>query len=114
VQFTPLHHAAMRGHTKAAMRLVTVGADIYAQTLDGLTPLDWAARNGHVPCLTALHDAAQGCAPLQRPGSIAYFGEDGQISSLEQTLPDTTGRELRNPWTRFGEFEWCKAGPKHL
>lgn len=96
--------------------LVSAGADIHAQTLDDLTPLDWAARNGHVPCLVALHDAAKHLEsiPKQPPGSVTTFSRSGEVVEVRVTRPDTTGRELLTPWARFGKFEWLQKGPSHM
>ena len=81
MHFTALHHAAMRGHTPAALRLVAGGADVLAQTFDGYTPMDWAARNGHVPCLIALHEAAKRQeGPRSPPGCTVYYAPDGEIA----------------------------------
>jgi len=111
--FTPLHHAAMRGHTDAAMRLVEAGADIFSQTTDDYIAMDWAARNGHIECLTALHEHSKKHTgePNQPPlGAIATLDRGGEIVQVVRTRPDTTGREMDTPWTRFGKFEWQAKG----
>ncbi|MGI9338619.1 MAG: ankyrin repeat domain-containing protein [Gammaproteobacteria bacterium] len=39
---TPLHCAAMSGQPEIALALVKMGADLFAVTTEGKTPLDWA------------------------------------------------------------------------
>lgn len=51
---TPLHHAAVRGHTDLVALLVDAGADVDAQNHSGETPLHWAVirnRKGAVEVL---------------------------------------------------------------
>src|SRR4051812_2852802 len=44
--FTPLHHAAARGHPEAVTVLLELGADPNALAGDGSTALHWAAARG--------------------------------------------------------------------
>jgi len=46
--FTPLHHAAIHGHTEAAELLLQHGADVNAKSRLGRTPLTLALQNKHV------------------------------------------------------------------
>eukprot|EP00288_Rhodomonas_lens_P004610 CAMPEP_0177719332 /NCGR_PEP_ID=MMETSP0484_2-20121128/16047_1 /TAXON_ID=354590 /ORGANISM="Rhodomonas lens, Strain RHODO" /LENGTH=334 /DNA_ID=CAMNT_0019231543 /DNA_START=342 /DNA_END=1343 /DNA_ORIENTATION=+ len=46
--WTPLHHAAFKGHPRIVRKLVKLGAEIEAQNRDGNTPLLAAARYGRV------------------------------------------------------------------
>ncbi|KAL0164099.1 hypothetical protein M9458_039852, partial [Cirrhinus mrigala] len=43
---TPLHLAAMEGHTKAVSALLAGKAKVGAKDMDGCSPLHYAARNG--------------------------------------------------------------------
>ena len=45
--WTPLHHAALRGHGATVAALLAAGAAVDARTKDGDQPLHWAARQGH-------------------------------------------------------------------
>jgi ankyrin repeat protein len=47
--WTPLHHAAERGHSSVIALLIARGADVDAREGgDGATPLHWAACRGHL------------------------------------------------------------------
>ena len=49
---TALGLAAARGHYDVCVLLIELGADVNFEGLDGrLTPLDFAAENGHLPIL---------------------------------------------------------------
>jgi hypothetical protein len=55
---TPLHVAAMRGHTKIVEVLLAKGADPAARDNDGWTPLHWAMSGGHTDVTRLLRDRA--------------------------------------------------------
>ena len=50
--FTPLHGAAIHGHTEISRALIELGADVNADF--GAKPLHWAAMNGHTEIARAL------------------------------------------------------------
>jgi len=55
--FTPLHAAAMHGHTEVCETLLAAGADVNAQTNpQGYAPLHSAAFAGHVETIRVLLD----------------------------------------------------------
>ncbi len=45
---TPLHYAALNGHTEVAKVLLAAGASVNATDEWNRTPLHWAGYNGHV------------------------------------------------------------------
>lgn len=54
-RFTPLHAAAMNGHSSVCAALIRVGADVNAQTEpQGYSPLHSAAFGGHIDTLRVL------------------------------------------------------------
>jgi ankyrin repeat protein len=54
-RFTPLHCAAMNGHSKVCATLIKVGANVNAQTdPQGYAPLHTAAFTGHVEAIRVL------------------------------------------------------------
>ena len=77
-----MHLAAYNGHTGVAKILIAHGANVNARTHAGVTPLDWAERNGHAEVATLLK---------------AKGGESGKQLPAENTLADY--RELRPPRT---------------
>ena len=55
-QWTPLHHACIKGNMEVAMALVDRGADVHARDVDQRTPLHEACINGHLEFAMALVD----------------------------------------------------------
>lgn len=57
--------AAYRGHTDVARLLIASGARVNVHTREGITPLDWAQRNGNseVVQLLITHGAQTGSSP---------------------------------------------------
>jgi ankyrin repeat protein len=51
---TPLHLAAIRGHTNIARTLVNAGADRNVKDFDDNTPLHYASEYGHFECIIYL------------------------------------------------------------
>lgn len=56
-QMTPLHHAALNGHTGIIRLLLEHKADIEARDAYGYTPLLSAVRNNHLPAVRELVEA---------------------------------------------------------
>lgn len=56
---TPLHFAALGGHTKAIELLLKNGAKLDCLTVDGKNPLHFAAIKGHAGVLKSLLESAQ-------------------------------------------------------
>ena len=56
---TALHDASTEGHTRVALLLVSMGANVLARTKDGWTCLMCACSNGHVQLAQLL--LAAGC-----------------------------------------------------
>lgn len=47
LQRTPLHLASWAGHTSLVAMLITRGADVHAEAVDGFRAIHFAAQNGH-------------------------------------------------------------------
>lgn len=62
-QLTPLHFAVTYSYTDLARMLIEKGADPNAKNDYGMTPLDWAAIDGHTDLVKLLQGAAK-----QQPG----------------------------------------------
>jgi len=56
---TPLHLAAIRGHTKIVRSLLKVGADKNCKDFDENTPLHYASEFGHFECIIYLVKEAE-------------------------------------------------------
>jgi ankyrin repeat protein len=68
-QFTPLHSAAMFGHTEVCELLLGTGADVNAQTdPQGYAPLHSAAFAGHVETIRVLLAHGGDCSLLNYRG----------------------------------------------
>lgn len=48
---TPLHGACWVGHVDSVRLLLSLGANVDAEDIDGDTPLNWAASHGHLSCV---------------------------------------------------------------
>ncbi|CAI6084048.1 unnamed protein product [Clonostachys chloroleuca] len=68
---TPMHHAAARGRTEAVRILAQRGGDVNLKTIEGFTPLHFAAKIGHPSIVKVLlelgakqFECSDGCTPL--------------------------------------------------
>ncbi|CAJ1333449.1 unnamed protein product [Effrenium voratum] len=93
---TALHVTAVRGHEDVAAGLLRAKADALALSGRGETPVQLAARNGHVEVVKVLR--AAGAVPLQAEGISKLMGQapaswrDGQRKKLRRALGDDRRR----------------------
>lgn len=86
---SPLHLAAFRGHKGAVAALAAIKSDVNLTDQNGRTPLDLAASQGHVECVSTLMDyGAQ--QDLAQPGNlltaIHRAAANGHSMCLQQLL----------------------------
>ena len=55
--WSPLHWAALYGHTDIARFFIDKGAEVNAKDKNGCTPLHWAAKKGHADIVRILLNA---------------------------------------------------------
>lgn len=93
---SPLHLAAIRGHTKIVRLLINNGSDKNAKDFDENTPLHYASEFGHFECIIYLVKEAYADALVKNkfgygPSDIA---QNFQIRQLFETLvPQLRQRE---------------------
>ena len=106
--YTPLHDAAINGHTLVVQCLLAHGALASAANDFGMTPLDRAARNGHlsvVQCLLA-HGASPtvvrklGITPLQ------WAATDGHLPVVQCLLAHGASVTVAN-WLGIHSLHWA-------
>ena len=56
-EWTPMHHAAEKGHAEAIKGLKDAGADVSVIDNTGRTPMHYAVQKGHAKAIKALKDA---------------------------------------------------------
>ncbi len=56
---SPLHAAALNGHSECVIELICAGADLSASNIQGQTPLDVAEANHHHDVVDLLRDRMQ-------------------------------------------------------
>ncbi|KGO44417.1 hypothetical protein PEX1_072020 [Penicillium expansum] len=109
LRWTPLHRAAMNGHTSTVIFLLTVvNANPETPDLMGLTPLHLASMNGHAAAVTALldHGHADPNASDEEgrtPGDLALEKLDEEtISKLDPRLFEYS-REIIDAGSTVGQ-----------
>lgn len=91
---TPLHYAVRSNNVAAIRTLVDLGADINADDIDGVTPLDYAMGRGHVPFLQMRQPPNESLANVLR--------ELGATQELEETpFWPNVGPPFYYPWHVF-------------
>ncbi len=70
---TPLHHAALGGHSVIAELLLDRGADISAVDAQNRTPLHHAAFEGHAACVTLLLERGSDVTAREFRGRTPLF-----------------------------------------
>ncbi len=85
-KLTALHYAACNGHLGVVEYLVGLNNfNLEAQDIDGLTPLSWAARQGHLHIVKSLHRA--GAAIIQKTAdgktALQLAAENGKNEIVE-------------------------------
>uniref|UniRef100_A0A7S0I2W8 Uncharacterized protein n=1 Tax=Hanusia phi TaxID=3032 RepID=A0A7S0I2W8_9CRYP len=102
----------MRGHTDTVRVLAEHGADLFARTAEGFTPMDWAERNGHIDTMLLLDDLMSNCTEIP-----CTYGKERKLAANGTLLeekpirdPLTEYKLLRklnqDPWRTFSRFEW--------
>ena len=79
---TPLHWAALEGHTKVAKVLLAKGADVNAEDEQGGTLLQWAALGGSVETATLLLDSGADV----NGGNAGFSGWTAPLETRTQEL----------------------------
>eukprot|EP00658_Telonema_sp_P-2_P063775 TRINITY_DN5255_c0_g1_i1.p1 TRINITY_DN5255_c0_g1~~TRINITY_DN5255_c0_g1_i1.p1 ORF type:complete len:578 (+),score=122.75 TRINITY_DN5255_c0_g1_i1:215-1948(+) len=90
---TPLHYAAVKGHTEPLKILVELGADVMHCDEYHMTPLHKAAKNGHSGAVRVLAQIGSGLNPLDRFGQTplhvaACVGHTAVIKVLAEVSAD--------------------------
>lgn len=81
---TPLHVASMYGQLSAIQALIENGADPFVVDSDGMTPLDYCVKEGHVSCVDYFQDLGI------KPHSDEENVEDDDSMAIAYTLMETT------------------------
>eukprot|EP00913_Durusdinium_trenchii_P027168 g25491.t1 len=91
---TPLHYAAVSGHSDAAQRLVDLGADVDAQNNAGQTPWELAQRHGRKTRM----------APVLRPVYVSSLGgRSRRVIELKAEAEQKLGFKICELITSSGE-----------
>ena len=110
---TPLHYAALKGHSKVVIVLLSAGACIQPQDTYGWTALHAAAHNGHADVVEVLIHWKQRWAPgAYNPRALGVsLGISGHRNDLVQEIsePDRdqapTERDLANAGPRTDRWK---------
>jgi ankyrin repeat protein len=82
--FTPMHFAAMIGHAEMVDFLLSKGARINAQDVDGATPLHLAISNSHLAVVKLLvQSGAQFTGDRDGSGRLTYAHRVGEAPMIE-------------------------------
>lgn len=84
---TPLFVAALEGHKEVVRALLASKADPRIGLADGMTPLQIAARFGHIEIATILADAVQQWLQRSAAGVSSVTGQSVSSQSLFRELP---------------------------
>jgi ankyrin repeat protein len=94
---TPLHLAALNGHTETAALFIKEGADVNRQDMCEMTPLDWASREGTAALISAeieRREALQAGKPVPPATAFAASasaphaeGATGPVSKKQPNKP---------------------------
>ena len=99
----PLVWAAMNGHYKAVQLLLSHGAHVAAQNMEGVTALYWAANNGHENITQELLEKGANCRPQDKIGwtplhRAAFNGHTGVARVLLDNGADIEAKD-GTQWT---------------
>ncbi|KAL3161891.1 hypothetical protein ABBQ38_008978 [Trebouxia sp. C0009 RCD-2024] len=114
---TPLHQAAMHGHTNVVQSLLAYGADANARTADGDSPLMCAASDGHAEVVKLLlaHGADTSAKNKGRTALEAamYWKKQEVINILLDHQAVAEGKSLSRlqSWPRGARPSEARAGP---
>ena len=95
--WTPLYHAAWRGHKEVAELLIAKGADVNMKDVEGVTPLHLAADRGHTEVVELLitkgADVNAKCDEGETPLDWAIMNKQTELTALLRKHCGKTGEE---------------------
>ena len=97
LEWTALHNAADKGYKNVAALLLRRSADVNATTSSGMSPLHWAARNGHVELVELLlqqKDIRKNLKDSNDQTPMLGAAENGFIDIVKMLSPADDGRLL--------------------